>query len=183
MARNRILGYRAQTRASILANTVVYASFFLLLALIQTSLLGRFRPFGTLPDLMLCGVLGVAYFAGKYTGAISGLFAGFLIEALGSQGLSLLPVLYLLLGYTLGHYASAGGARRALRYLIFLSVSLLMRAGVTVWYVSLTYGTVFPLSYTLFEVVLPELIATAVSGLILWIPCGLVARIPARFGG
>ncbi len=183
MARNRILGVRAQTRASILANTAVYGCFFLLLSLLQASLLGRFRPFGTLPDLAMCGVLGVAYFAGKYTGAVSGLFAGFLVEALGAHGISLLPLCYLLLGYTLGHYASAGGGRRPLRYLLFLLLGLLARAGVTLLYLYLTYQTLLPLSHTFLDVVLPELCATAVCGLLLWFPSGLVTRIPARFGG
>lgn len=178
MAR-RILGYRAQARSRMLAYSLCIGLLLSVTASFQVSVLGRFRPFGGVPDLMICTVLCVAFFCGRYAGAITGIAAGVLIEAIGSQGISLLPVIYMIGGYVAGHYANNVRPKRYSVYLFFHACALFLRAGVTVVYASLNYRTV-DLPKILLYSVLPELLGTLIAGVLLFFPVGLVCRFLQR---
>ena len=179
MPRNRILGYRAQTRSRMIAYTLTFGCLLVILASMQVAFFGRIQPFGAVPDLMICTVLCISYHSGKYAGAITGIAAGFLIEAIGSQGISLLPVIYMIGGYVAGHYARGVRQRRFVMYLFYLACALFVRAGTTVVYASLHYQYVH-LPKILFYSVLPECITTAIAGVVLYFPILLVCRIPER---
>ncbi len=179
MARNRILGYRAQTRSRMIAYTLTFACLIVIVASMQVALLGRIKPLGAVPDLMICTVLCVAYFSGKYSGAMVGIAAGFLIEAIGSQGISLLPIVYMIGGYVAGHYAKSVMRNRYVTYLFYLACALFVRAGMTVIYACLHYEFV-NLPKILLYSVLPEGIGTAIAGCVLYFPVGLVCMIPER---
>ncbi|MBQ7921344.1 MAG: hypothetical protein IJ325_02045 [Clostridia bacterium] len=73
-----------------------------LFALLQTTLMTRFRPFGAVPDLMLPLVVGIAMTAREKWGAVSGIIAAFVIESLGGASLTILPLLYMPVGYLCG---------------------------------------------------------------------------------
>ena len=73
-----------------------------LFALLQTTLLTRFRPFGVTPDIMLPLVVGISMTAREKWGAVSGIVAAFVIESLGGASLTLLPLLYMPVGYICG---------------------------------------------------------------------------------
>ena len=74
---------------------VVAASLLIFFALLQTTIFARFRPFGAVPDLMLPLVIAVAMTEREKFGAIFGLFAAFVIEALGGATMFVLPLLYM----------------------------------------------------------------------------------------
>ena len=78
---------------------LVCCGLILLLALLQTTLLARFRPFGAIPDLMLSAVIAIAMLEGEKWGCLIGLFAAFVIESLGGSEIQLLPLLYMPVGY------------------------------------------------------------------------------------
>ncbi len=176
MPRNRILGYRAQTRSRMIAYTLTFACLIVLLSSMQVAFFGKLRPFGAVPDLMICTVLCIAYFSGQYAGAITGIAAGFLIESIGSQGISLLPVIYMVGGYIAGYYAKNITQKRYVMYLFYLACALFVRAGTTVIYACLHYEFV-NLPKILLYSALPECIGTAIAGCVLYFPIGLVCRI------
>lgn len=175
MRGNRILGYRARNRSKILLHILVIGLLLIVLSSFQVAFLSKLRFLGAVPDLMLCTVLCMAYFSGRYTGATTGIAAGFLIEALGSQGISLLPVFYLLVGYIAGHYAKAIIPKRYTVYLLYLICVLFLRAGVTVTYTCLTYAQIY-LPHILLYTVLPEMAGTALVGIVLYFPMKPVCR-------
>jgi len=76
-----------------------------LFALLQTTLLTRFRPFGAIPDLMLPLVVGIAMTAREKWGAAAGVTAAFVIESLGGATLTILPLLYMPVGYLCGIFS------------------------------------------------------------------------------
>lgn len=178
MSQKYILGRRAQTRYHALRYTLASGCLLVLLAVLQVSFFSRFRVLGAAPDLMIVAVLGIAYFSGPYAGAINGIAAGFLIEAIGSSGITLLPLCYLLCGYLVGYYARSN-PKTYPTYLIYLGVTLLYRAVITVLYASLTYRDL-RLPPVLLYSVLPELLLTAIAGLVIFFPmrlfCGWLAR-------
>ena len=179
MGQKYISGYRAQTREKSLRYTVSFSLLVLFMAIFQVSVFGRYKLFGAVPDLMLCTVLCVAFFSGRYAGAITGVGAGFLIEALGSTGLSLLPVAYLILGYVVGYYAKGSAFRRFPSYLICRLVGVLARGALTGIYVYLLYdGVAFGRLFL--HTLLPEAAATALCGVILYFPILMLCRVLER---
>lgn len=169
-------GLRGYSKSALVRYCVTIGVFLLLVAALQTSLFSRIRLFGAVPDVMLCAVLCISYFCGRYTGGIVGIAAGFLTEALSSTGISLLPFCYFLLGYFVGHYARVVSPKRFTNYVFFLAAALLYRSAVTVLSASLSYA-LFNLPQLLLHAVLPELLYTAIAGCILYAPVKLLNRV------
>ena len=145
------------------------------MATLQVVIFGRYKIFGAVPDLMLCTVVCVAFFSGRYAGAITGIGAGFLIDALGSVGLSLMPVVYMILGYVVGFYAKGGSLRRFPTYLIYLGGGVILRGIVTGIYTYWRYEGV-SLGRLIIGTVLPEIGVTAPVGCVLYFPILLLCQ-------
>ena len=179
MSQKYILGQRAQTRKRSARYVVLISLLLLILAVLQVSFFGRFRLLGAVPDLMIVAVLCIGFFTGPYTGAVSGIGAGFLIESLGSAGLTILPLCYLFEGYLAGYYARNTARGNILQYFIYLGITLVWRAAITLLYACLTYEQVNFLS-VLTHSVLPEALGTALAGMALYFPlllfCGMLER-------
>jgi len=173
MAQKYILGQRAQTRKRSVRYVVAVALALLLLAVIEVSFFGRFRILGSVPDLMIVAVLCIGYFTGPYTGAVSGIGAGFLIDSLGSTGFTILPLCYLFVGYLAGHFSRTSSARGFVQYLIYLAVTLGFRAVITLVYAWVGYESLSLLSF-LGGTVLPEMLGTALAGAALYFPMRLL---------
>ena len=169
MSQKYILGRRAQTRTTVIRYSVWIGILLLLLAVLQVSFFPRFRLLGGIPDLMMIAVLCLSFFSGRYMGAITGIAAGFLIDAIGSTGIVILPLCYLFLGYVVGHYAKILGHANYPSYLVYLAVSLLYRALITVLLACMSYSSVNLIKILIYSV-LPELLVTAIAGCILYFP-------------
>lgn len=128
-------------------------------ALLQTTVFARFCPFGAIPDLMLPLIVAIAMTEGEKWGAVCGLVAAFVIESLGTTGITLLPVLYAAVGYfcpliTILHLTDSFPVRA-----LYTAVTGVARAVFTLVYLAVTADTFrfFPLCAS---VVLPEYAAT-----------------------
>ena len=175
MSRNRIMGFEAQARSRLVVFGVSLALLILGGAILQTSVFGKLTYIGAVPDLMLCIVLGVAYFNGRHHGAITGLASGALIEAIASSGIVLLPLFYMIFGYVAGHYARAVQPKRFIPYLIYLLFALFLRAGITFLYTCLIYQQI-NLLQIFAHAVLPEMLTTALAGICLYLPLKLFCK-------
>ena len=175
MPQKYILGRQAQNRSMIIRYCTVIGITLFLMVILQTSVLARIKPFGATPDVMLCTVLIVSFCLGCHAGGITGIVAGFLTDALGAVGFSLLPLIYFFIGYFIGHFIKVLNARRYLFYLITLGIALLVRFLTTLLYTLLSaQGFHFP-SFLL-SVALPEMLGTAVFGVILYFPIFWICR-------
>ncbi len=172
---SRRYGFEAQARSKLISFIVFTLLLLIFAASVQTALLARFLPMGATPDLMICIVLCVAYFNGRYAGAVTGIAAGVLIEAIGSEGVVLLPMIYLFLGYVVGHYARAVQPKRYLTYLFYLACTLAVRAATTMLYAALCYD-VINIPQILLHAVFPEFLTTAVTGAVLYLPMMLFCK-------
>ena len=141
----------------------------LLGALLQVTLLSEWRIFSTVPDLMLVLVVALGFFCGMHTGAVCGIAGGFLIDALGSFGLSVLPLFYMLVGYIVGHYARAVYPKRFGAFLPYVAISILCREAVTLTLAAATYREVH-LPSLLLRSVLPEAVLTFLWAMLLYFP-------------
>ena len=138
---------------------IVCAALLILFAMLQTTVFSTLRPFGMTPDLMILFTLALSVSEGRRWGAVWGMAAAVLIESLDAPGMTLLPLLYMPVGYFGGvlckYYFTGSAAVRAL--LTFAALPL--RGIVTAVYtalspISASAGEIF------FEVVIPEAAAT-----------------------
>lgn len=85
-----------------LAKGGVCALLLVFFALLQTTLFTRFKPFGAVPDLILPLVAAIGMTEKEKWGAVFGVIAAFVIESLGGSTVTLLPILYMPVGYFCG---------------------------------------------------------------------------------
>lgn len=153
-------GDRSRARRRIL----IYAPSLLILVLLQTTFLPRFPLLGQIPDLCLLLVLGVAIFDGADSGGALGILAGFLTSALGGSGISLLPLLYFIIGYGAGHLSGRALARTFPSYMIFALVLSLIRPLITLAAISLSAHTSsFDLTLIVRHTLFPEFLANVTA--------------------
>jgi rod shape-determining protein MreD len=102
----RSTSYRPEANRQLLTRRlIVYSPAIFLLATVQCSFFSQLDFLPAVPDLMLGLVVGIAMLDTQKTGAICGIGAGFVIDALGSSGLSLSPLFYLFIGALSGAFA------------------------------------------------------------------------------
>lgn len=138
---------------------VVCTLLMIFFALLQTTVFSAVRPFGAVPDLMISFVLALAVTEGEKWGAIFGIAAAVIIESLGLTEVTLLPLLYMPIGFFCGvlcRYYFTGSA--AVRCVMTLSV-LPLRAVFTAVYIILS-PMVITFGEATLQIVLPELLAT-----------------------
>lgn len=172
---HKIVGRQAKNRENVIRYLVSFGILLIVLSILQVSWLAEWKPMGAVPDLMMIAVLGAAYYCGKHAGAIVGISAGVLIEAMGSFGITILPVVYMVLGYVIGTYAKGHSLGREWMYLCYLLLCLPVRGAITLTYASLTYREIHLLSI-LKNAVLPEAVMTLVCGIVLWLPLRFLGR-------
>ncbi|MBQ7172564.1 MAG: hypothetical protein IJR88_00370 [Clostridia bacterium] len=168
------LGPAARSRKKLTASVILLSLLLVLFVLLQTSFFGFYPIFGAVPDLTLVLVLSAGLFLGEKAGGLIGLFGGILVESLGSFGITLLPLLYFLLGFFAGFYGRVKGETFP-GYLIYFGLSLVYRAIITTVYANMTYQSVNFLKL-LWYTLLPEALATAVVGLLLFLPLRAFCR-------
>ncbi len=147
------------------ARLLICIGLILFFALLQTTVFARFRPFGVIPDLMLPLVIAISMTEGEKWGASLGLAAAFVIESLGSTGVTLLPLLYAAAGYfapivTTLYFTDSLPVRA-----MYTAVSGVGRAVITLLYLSLTV-TDFHLIRLCGDIVLPEYAATCLTAVL-----------------
>lgn len=138
-----------------LSKAGVLIAVMIVAILAQTTFCRRFTFFGAVPDLMLPFVIAVAAAEGERWGGVFGLIAAFISEALGGVGLTILPIIYMPVGYVCGllarYYLTGSVAVRTMYSLC----SLFPRALATWLYVCHTYDN-FDGVYVLVHTILPE---------------------------
>lgn len=153
--------YQLGVTVSAVVKHVVYAIAGLLLILLQISFFPKIRPFGAAPDVLIVAVFAVAMFENERVGAVFGLAVGFVVEAAGGIGVSLLPLVYMLVGYICGVVATEYYKRSFVLFLIFDASILLVRMFTTLMYIVFTWSVV-DLSVVLPKVLIPEALSTLV---------------------
>lgn len=142
----------------------IYGLTLLTLSLIQTTVLHLVPILGTIPDLCLLFVLGTAMFDGAENGGAVGIAAGFLENALGGVGISLLPLLFFVVGYGTGLLAGKALARTFPSYMIFALVFCLLRPAITLADIGLSAHTSgFGLNAITEGTLVPEFFANLVA--------------------
>lgn len=77
--------------------SIVWFLWLFVAAIVQTSVLSRYQPFGIVPEIVLPCVMAIAIHDGERSATICGIMGGLVIDALGTSGFSASAVLYMIL--------------------------------------------------------------------------------------
>ncbi len=147
--------------SEIVIKIIICTLLLIFFAMLQTTFFVRFAPFGTVPDLMIIFTLAVSMSEGEKWGAVWGLAAAYLIEALGTSGITLLPLLYMPAGLIFGivgqYYLSGTASVRVL----FTIIASFARALFTLIYVFTTLKG-FTIGAVLLNITIPEFCSTLI---------------------
>ncbi len=169
MAGKYILGRVSQNRARVAKYVLTEAGLFLAVMILQTTVLAKLKPLGVVPDLTYATLLLIAYFCGKETGAVTGIAAGFVLDAIGSLGISILPVCYLICGYVCGYFTRAILPRRFTAFLVVMGAAVPVRVVITLVTMAMTYREIHLLEILIY-VLLPEMLTTFLAAVLLYFP-------------
>ena len=169
MGKRYILGRVSQNRLRVTKIILCEVALFGLVILLQTSVFGHWKILGGVPNLTFATLLLVSYFCGKETGAITGICCGFALDALGSLGVSILPICYLFCGYVCGYFTRAILPKRFSAFLTVLGAAIPAGALITLILVCLQYSHV-NLPQILLRLLLPEALLTALAAMALFWP-------------
>ena len=164
--------------SALIRRVVIYGIFLFLVAVIQTSLpiIPIFKY--SVPNLTLAAASAIGFFDSERAGAVSGIFAGAVLDALGSVTISVMAGACFAAGYFAGYVAGRLLPRSFYPFLPCL-------AAVSVFNMLLSvicaFASVPGLRPVLFfgRSLLPELFFTFVFG----IPAALLANICVRLAG
>ncbi len=145
--------------AETLIKGAICGGLILFFALLQTTVFARFRPFGAIPDLCLPLIIAISMAEGEKWGSVCGLAAAFLIESLGSTGITLLPILYVAAGYFCPIITTQQLTDSIPVRILYTAVSGVARALFTLVYLALTVDT-FRFFHLCGSVILPEYAAS-----------------------
>ena len=144
---------------------LICGALIVIFAMLQITVFSKIRPFGAIPDLMLPLVIAIGFSEGERWGGVSGLAAAFLIECLGSAGVTLLPLLYVPCGFIAGVLGTYYLRDSFVIRLVGTFASGILRALVTVIYICITFDS--PNAALMFgDRVLPEFVSTFVFALL-----------------
>ena len=151
--------FRVESKSQLLLRrSLVYCPVIFLVAIIQCSFFAQLKILPAVPDLILGLIVGIAMLDSQKAAVVCGVGAGFVIDAMGSSGLSLSPLFYMLIGALCGALAKKMLPRFlswALNLLIFSAVKTIL----TILNLLYMPGG-FSLSHSLVPILLPEFICT-----------------------
>ena len=146
---------------AVVFDIVIYGLLLIVLSVLQTTLIPRFPIYDAIPDIMIGAVCCIGIYRGERCAAIFGLMAGLCSDALGSTGLSLLPLFYTLVGYIAGNIgANAREKARFAAYLITIPAVCFAKTALSFFHHIIIYFDSINLGDYFLHTFLPEFVYT-----------------------
>lgn len=152
---------RIYVRSSVLWKILRYGIILITALMLQTAVIPTIAPNAVIPDLVLAAVISAGIAEDEKTAGIFGLCAGFVADALGSVGISLSPVFYMLCGYASGVLIRFLMRRNFPSFTVYMAVACAARSVLTFIMIYLTSAGV-PLNLAVADIIIPEYILTFV---------------------
>ena len=151
--------------ARVLRDVAVVAAIVVIAVLLQVTVAVDFELLGGAPDVVLVVVVGVALLRGAEVGALTGFFAGFLLDALTGQPMGLSSFVLTAVGFAAGRFGEKVPERAAVRPLGVVAVlSVVTRIGM------LLLGVLIGSDATASEIVSIAVVPTAAFDVLIAIP-------------
>lgn len=160
--------------SNLLRRVILYGLTVLLLGCAQVAFFPILNICPRTPDLILGLLLAITLLDSEKSAAVCAVAAGFFIDAIGSSGLALSPIVYLLLVLIINLLA-----RKVLKsfisYLLLLLPALIYR-GVATYILILVSERALPHSWVFTEIILPEMLTTG----LLCLPIYFIVKLYSR---
>lgn len=160
----------------------VYAPLFFLLGVAQCSFFNNLSFISAVPDVVLGALTAVAMFDTQRTAAVCAIGAGAMIDAMGSSGISLCPVAFLVAALICSEI-SKKILPSFLSWPLLLIPAALTKSAFTLLNIYLMAGAQ-SISVIIKTILLPELIFTLIFSLPLFFivrPCAHLAQARSKF--
>lgn len=156
----------------------------MLVASIQSGFFTVLRPFGTVPDLCLAFTVALGLTFGSRFGSVFGVAAGFFIDALSAEGLSLKILLYLVCGALSGilKIPESRPIKDIWRYLAILSSVCAAKQFITALRVILT-APVLDMARLFTRLFISELACTVIFSIPVYLTVSTVFAVTKRLWG
>lgn len=151
-------------------DSIVYGALLILLTVLQTTFIYRYSLHNILPDLMLGAVCCIGIYRGEKYAALFGLFSGLFTDALGSVGVSLLPLFYTLTGYFCGIIGNnAKNEKKFFAFLLCLPALCFLREVISFVNHIIAYFESINLGQLLLHTILPEYVYNLVACILVFL--------------
>lgn len=167
--------FKVEVNRAVVIKSLVYGLYLVFVAALQTTVFTRFNFFGSVPDLMLTSVIVISMFEGERWGAAAGIFAGYIIDAVGSTGLSLMPLVYMLFGYICGVLTINFLTNSLPVWGLYMIAAAIGRGIVSLIYILALY-TYYPLNEAFAEIIIPEMVSTLVFSILTYGAVRLISK-------
>lgn len=167
--RDDISSSRAVLKYALLAATVFITG------ILQVSFFTKVRLFSATPDLLMALVLGLAVFDGERTGAVMGVWAGVLSDALGGSGLMISPLFYMLVGYIGGIVVKTWFGKNLPSWVVICFCACMTRSALTLICIAAASAS-FNFITAFSEVILPEFAGSYIFALPFYFLVRLLCR-------
>ncbi len=145
--------------------TAVYIALAFLLAVFQTTVGKNIAILGAVPQLTLALTCAAGYFYGAAAGGTVGIVAGVFTSALGTVGISVLPLFYCVIGFLTGLFAPPKKTN-FIRFIMALAATCAVGIAITI--ISLALGAGRPnIALALLHIALPEALNTFIYGTVI----------------
>ncbi len=165
-----------QERVRLIKMIATLSVLGILTGVIQIELFGRLG-WTFVPDLAFALVMGIAFYLGAETGGIFGIGMGVLMDMLcRTQGVHILPTVYLLCGYICGKIAQVRFPDKTFpEYLSVLAVSVPLQAGITLLRFVVQNGNIRS-EHLVTRLILPGALSVAIAMLAFCFPFKYLCR-------
>ena len=159
MSDNKRIGLRIEGKKIKVWQIIAYALSFSILifasSLLQTTWLS---VFGCVPALTLAIICAMGFICGEKVGALSGIFAGALIDILGGGEYSMSPLLFMLCGYMCGVFVGWFLSKNLPSFIFYAAFAGILREIFTIVYFILSTRS-FSILPLFGRIVIPEYFA------------------------
>ena len=135
---------------------IIIGVLIAILTLLQTTLFAKYRPFGTIPDLLLPFVIAVGALERERWGAVTALIAAYVIDAAGGTQIMLLPLLYVPAAFAVG-ILTTHRFRDSFPVIVMYTVITTILRGVITFIIAVITVNGITAAQVLTSIVLPEL--------------------------
>ena len=162
---------------SLLKPIIVYGIMILVLGSAQCAFFPMLDFCPATPDLMLGAVLAIILLDSEKSAAVCAIAAGFFVDAIGTAGVSLSPLVYFLFAVIMTPFAKKV-LKSFASYLLLLAPALIYRAIATYFCAFIAYREA-PGLWIVTDILLPEIIVTG----LLCLPVYLIVKLCAGILG
>lgn len=179
MSKRKVRGYGKRIDAGAVVKGIIFSLMLVVCAPIQVSF---FKVFGVVPAVVLSLVCAIGFVCGEMLGCICGIIGGTFLDIIGSEGISLSPLLFMLAGFFCGYLLKIFLRKNFVSFMVYSAAVGAARACITLGYFALKASS-FSIIDIFTGTIFPELAAFILLAPVSYFLCTGISRLTDRICG